>query len=249
MTTKRTLLAGIALAALALTTAPAGADGLVMFRDQAPSAQELTDLMFPRSPEGNAEAAPVRRTRSIRFTGPSAGPAASPAPAPTVTPVAAAAPAPAEAAPAAAPSRRRQASQTAAAPAPAPRVQVASTDPEAGAAPSGTAVGFNIRFAFNSAELLPDTLPHLDRMGETLRSEQAGGRSVVIVGHTDASGSDEYNLRLSEKRAEAVLAYLADRHGVAPERLRIVGRGEQQPLPGHDPFDGANRRVEFHPGS
>ncbi|MEZ5826632.1 MAG: OmpA family protein [Geminicoccaceae bacterium] len=114
-------------------------------------------------------------------------------------------------------------------------------------APSGSAVGFNITFAFNSAELTADALPALDQLGQALNLPEAAGKRVQIAGHADASGDAAYNLGLSESRADAVRAYLARRHGVAPERLRIVGYGETYPLPGIDPFDGLNRRVEFQP--
>ena len=107
------------------------------------------------------------------------------------------------------------------------------------------AVGFNIRFAFNSAELLPETLAHLDSMGETLKLEQAADQRVRISGHADASGSDEYNQWLSQARAQAVQDYLTEHHGIPLGRLEIIGFGESQPLAGSDPYDSANRRVEF----
>ncbi len=107
------------------------------------------------------------------------------------------------------------------------------------------AVGFNIRFALNSAELMPETLAHLDSMGETLKLEQAAGQRVRIGGHADASGSDEYNQWLSQARAQAVQDYLMEHHGIPLGRLEIIGYGESQPLAGSDPYDGVNRRVEF----
>lgn len=114
-------------------------------------------------------------------------------------------------------------------------------------ADQGDAVGFRINFAFDSADLLPDALPYLDRVGQMMGLEQAQDRAIVIVGHTDASGTDAYNKGLSEKRALTVGNYLHQRHGISAERIQIVGLGEAQPLPGIDTYDGANRRVEFHP--
>ena len=111
--------------------------------------------------------------------------------------------------------------------------------------PEAKAVGFNIRFAFNSAELMPETLAHLDSMGETLKLEQAADQRVRISGHADASGSDEYNQWLSQARAQAVQDYLMEHHGIPLGRLEIIGYGESQPLAGSDPYDGVNRRVEF----
>jgi outer membrane protein OmpA-like peptidoglycan-associated protein len=115
-------------------------------------------------------------------------------------------------------------------------------------APDAAAVGFEIRFAFDSADIAPDALPYLDRVGQMMGLEQADGKTVVIVGHTDAAGTNAYNQALSERRALAVGQYLVDRHGVEPARLQVVGLGETQPLPGIASGDGANRRVEFHPG-
>jgi len=119
---------------------------------------------------------------------------------------------------------------------------------DAATASEGNAVGFKINFGFDSADLQPDSLPYLDRVGQMMGLEQAQGKPIVIVGHTDGTGTDAYNQGLSEQRALTVGNYLHQRHGIAPERLQIVGLGESQPLPGLDALDGANRRVEFHPG-
>ena len=112
---------------------------------------------------------------------------------------------------------------------------------------SGAAVGFNIQFALGSAELLPATLPYIDSMGEMLTLERTAGKSIIIAGHADASGSPEYNQALSEARARAVEDYLISQFGIDPGRLEIAGYGASQPLPGTDPFGGINRRVEFQP--
>ena len=67
---------------------------------------------------------------------------------------------------------------------------------------------------------------------------------MTLEGHTDATGSEGYNLRLSERRATAVVAYLAGR-GVARERLQAAGYGEQRLLPAYAPGDDRQRRVEI----
>jgi outer membrane protein OmpA-like peptidoglycan-associated protein len=69
---------------------------------------------------------------------------------------------------------------------------------------------------------------------------------VEVRGHTDDRGSDAFNLKLSEKRAEAVVAYLVAQ-GVPAARLRAAGRGEAEPVYDNDTRAGrsANRRVEF----
>jgi outer membrane protein OmpA-like peptidoglycan-associated protein len=71
------------------------------------------------------------------------------------------------------------------------------------------------------------------------------GTDLLIVGHTDAVGSESYNLSLSERRAAAVVNYLASQ-GVTRARLRPAGRGESEPVAGNDTEAGRaqNRRVE-----
>lgn len=125
-------------------------------------------------------------------------------------------------------------------------VQAAS---EAGdAAPSETPArgfAFLIRFAFASTEILPESRPFLDRVGELLVSEEARSRRLRVVGHADATGPEAYNQKLSEARAAAVRGYLMAWYGVAPERLAAEGVGEREPRQGTDPYDPINRRVEF----
>jgi outer membrane protein OmpA-like peptidoglycan-associated protein len=71
------------------------------------------------------------------------------------------------------------------------------------------------------------------------------GTDLLIVGHTDAVGTDSYNLSLSERRAAAVTSYLASQ-GVTRARLRPTGRGEAEPVASNDTDAGRaqNRRVE-----
>jgi outer membrane protein OmpA-like peptidoglycan-associated protein len=74
--------------------------------------------------------------------------------------------------------------------------------------------------------------------------QQEPALSLLIEGHTDALGSDRYNLELSERRAIAVARYLVVHHGIAPERLQVAGKGKSEPLLS-DPYDPRNRRVQF----
>jgi outer membrane protein OmpA-like peptidoglycan-associated protein len=69
--------------------------------------------------------------------------------------------------------------------------------------------------------------------------------NILIEGHTDSDGSEEYNLGLSERRARAVQSYLAQ-HGVMNARMSIMGYGESQPIADNSTVEGkqANRRVE-----
>ena len=65
-----------------------------------------------------------------------------------------------------------------------------------------------------------------------------------IAGHTDASGSADYNKSLSQRRADSVLQFLID-HGVERERLQSIGHGEERLLNTDDPGHPENRRVEI----
>ena len=73
---------------------------------------------------------------------------------------------------------------------------------------------------------------------------------IVVEGHTDSQGSEGYNRKLSQKRADSVRSYLIGR-GVAPDRITAVGKGENEPLASNDSAEGRanNRRVEIIVGS
>jgi OOP family OmpA-OmpF porin len=74
--------------------------------------------------------------------------------------------------------------------------------------------------------------------------DELGDFRFEIVGHTDSSGSADYNRNLSERRAESVRAFLIDK-GVAAGRLDWTGYGEDEPLLPDDPGNPSNRRVEI----
>ena len=69
---------------------------------------------------------------------------------------------------------------------------------------------------------------------------------IQIIGHTDNKGSDEYNLGLSERRANAVVTYLRT-HNIASSRLTAKGMGEADPIAANETDENRalNRRVEF----
>ncbi len=102
----------------------------------------------------------------------------------------------------------------------------------------------NVEFAFNSAKLKGDAFSILDRASQIL--EKYRNYSVLIEGHTDDVGQDEFNLRLSEQRAKTVMDYLIDR-GIDAGRLSFRGLGETDPyLPNiNNENRMRNRRVEF----
>ncbi|MGI9492774.1 MAG: OmpA family protein [Geminicoccaceae bacterium] len=122
---------------------------------------------------------------------------------------------------------------------------VAATGDVPVAEPTGVGLGFNLQFGFDSVELLAESKPYIDRLGEVMGAPENTGKKLLIMGHTDASGSDGYNSQLSQRRAEAVKGYLTTTWNIPASQLQIQGAGEGQPLAGTDPNDGINRRVEF----
>ncbi|MED5372031.1 MAG: MopE-related protein [Myxococcota bacterium] len=103
----------------------------------------------------------------------------------------------------------------------------------------------SIFFREGSAKIMRKSYPVLDEVAEIMLSDAAGD-TVLIEGHTNNNGSAEYNYRLSEDRARAVMRYLIDA-GVPREQLAAQGYGFDVPLVPHDdPMAQAiNRRVEF----
>lgn len=100
-----------------------------------------------------------------------------------------------------------------------------------------------IQFEFGSAGLTEGARQVLDELGAALQSDELAGFSFSLVGHTDAVGSDEYNLELSQSRAQAVKDYLTDKFGIASDRLQASGVGEAEPVDAGDPDSALNRRV------
>ena len=102
----------------------------------------------------------------------------------------------------------------------------------------------DVLFDTGQATLKPGADLALDRVAEFLR-ENAGTR-VIVEGHTDSRGSEEYNLRLSERRAQSVADALRMR-GIEPGRFQVVGRGEGYPVANNATAEGRqqNRRVEI----
>ena len=95
-------------------------------------------------------------------------------------------------------------------------------------------------------DIKPQYYPLLDDVVRILKSNP--GMRLEIQGHTDNVGSARYNMKLSQKRAEAVRQYLIQR-GIAPSRLKAVGYGMTRPVTSNATAEGRakNRRVELHP--
>jgi outer membrane protein OmpA-like peptidoglycan-associated protein len=110
----------------------------------------------------------------------------------------------------------------------------------------GKIILYGINFKVNSAEILPASFTVLDQLAEVLK--QNPKVKVTIEGHTDNTGTDDYNLKLSASRAEAVKKYLTDKHQIEASRTEAVGKGEAFPVSDNTTETGkaTNRRVEIH---
>lgn len=100
-----------------------------------------------------------------------------------------------------------------------------------------------VKFAIDQAELSPDAKTALDAFADKLRADNVDVY-VEIQGHTDNVGGEEYNLKLGEKRAEAVRRYLSTK-GVPLHRMSVISYGESEPVSDNSSREGRaqNRRV------
>lgn len=101
-----------------------------------------------------------------------------------------------------------------------------------------------ILFGYDSSTLQPEAKANISKLADILKKYPDS--NVLITGHTDSDGSDNYNQTLSEKRAKSVSDY-AMYQGISSSRLSIVGLGENEPVASNDTADGKqlNRRVEI----
>lgn len=102
----------------------------------------------------------------------------------------------------------------------------------------------NITFASGNANIASDFLSVLDSV--VLVLQEFDKTLVVVSGHTDSSGSDALNQRLSEQRAQSVSSYF-NNSGIITDRLEVIGFGETQPIASNATEAGKqqNRRVEI----
>jgi OOP family OmpA-OmpF porin len=102
-----------------------------------------------------------------------------------------------------------------------------------------------IQFDFNSAHIRPSSFRAIGLIADALYHPYLQGYCFLIVGHTDAVGSRETNLKLSQERADAIRAATINPFGVDPRRTEAVGLGEEQLLDRAHPTAAANRRVQL----
>jgi len=129
-------------------------------------------------------------------------------------------------------------------PAPAPPVEPPPA-PAPKPAPVAEKIVLNgVQFDFDKAVIKAEYYPVLDAAVSVLK--QHGGKQVMITGHTCSMGPEDYNQKLSERRAAAVKAYLVDK-GISSSRLMTKGAGESSPVADNATKDGRkmNRRAEL----
>lgn len=119
---------------------------------------------------------------------------------------------------------------------------VAVDEPEPMAEP--VRVELDVKFDFDRAVVKQDSMGDIQNLADFMK--QYGQTSTVVEGHTDSVGTDAYNQRLSERRANAVRDVLVNQHGLDASRVDAVGYGESRPVADNSTEEGRaiNRRVE-----
>ncbi len=104
-------------------------------------------------------------------------------------------------------------------------------------------VTLHINFAFDSSLLPPSADTHIEQLVRVLKENPPA--KVIIVGHTDYVGTDEYNQKLSERRAASLASRLVE-NGIEADRIETSGKGEKEPVATNATSEGRaqNRRVE-----
>jgi len=106
-------------------------------------------------------------------------------------------------------------------------------------------INLEIYFDYNSAAVTEKAEPQLNELGNALKSSRLENSVVVLSGHTDGKGGDEYNQKLSERRSEAVKKYLVEKLKISPDNLSTVGYGKRDLKNKSEPYAAENRRVEI----
>jgi len=109
----------------------------------------------------------------------------------------------------------------------------------------GIALSFDsgLLFGFDTSALRDASKENLEKLARIMSDDNE--TNLMIVGHTDSTGDENYNLRLSERRSQSAANYLIEQ-GIAADRVQVEGRGEYEPIADNDTEAGRqeNRRVE-----
>lgn len=106
-------------------------------------------------------------------------------------------------------------------------------------------INIEVYFEFDSDKLTAKAKTQLEPLGEALSGMDLSESTYLVIGHTDAKGSNEYNQKLSERRAISVRAHLIEEFPIRPSALKAVGLGESQLKQPSEPNAAMNRRVEI----
>ncbi|OYW89479.1 MAG: porin [Pseudomonadales bacterium 32-61-5] len=135
----------------------------------------------------------------------------------------------------------RQVAQVEPTPEPAP-APIVDTEPEP--EPELVRVELDVKFDFDKARVREESYSDIKNLADFM--QQYPQTSTTVEGHTDSVGTDQYNQRLSERRASAVREVLVNQYGVESQRVDSVGYGESRPVADNSTEEGRqiNRRVE-----
>ncbi len=111
-------------------------------------------------------------------------------------------------------------------------------------APQPRKIDLVVQFDFGSARLQEASKPLLSSLAQAMGTERIKSLRFRVEGHTDAVGRADYNVRLSENRAQSVMGFLMQ-HGVEKDRLTALGKGATELLLPDQPEATANRRVRI----
>jgi len=131
------------------------------------------------------------------------------------------------------------------------RIQVEGTENAASPPPALQALAkmpnltVQIQFDFDSDWIRPASWETIGVIADALHHPLLLSNKFIVVGHTDAKGKRAYNLKLSQRRADAVRDMLVSTFRIEPGRLVAVGLGEEQLQDQNNPNAGVNRRVQF----
>jgi len=136
---------------------------------------------------------------------------------------------------------QQQVAQVEPTPAPAPAPMV---DNEPEPEPELVRVELDVKFDFDKARVREESYNDIKNLADFM--QQYPQTNTTVEGHTDSVGTDQYNQRLSERRAQAVREVLVNQYGVESQRVDSVGYGEARPVADNSTEEGRqiNRRVE-----
>lgn len=105
-------------------------------------------------------------------------------------------------------------------------------------------IDLEINFDYNSDRISARSLRSVQALGRALANPELKGSIFIVAGHTDAAGGEEYNLNLSERRADSIKHYLVEKSGIPAADLITVGYGKTELKDPAHPLSEVNRRVQ-----